>query len=213
MPMEFRYFRAPDSEMRRFLGGGVCSLCGQQGPCFALDNVISREFSEEKRQGKIGCYDCLRRDRFGFMHGTDIGVITEDGLLTFDEPDDGPKRIFVVTDDGETVTGNVPLISQPCPSVSEEAIAELRRTPSFSTWQDFSWPIHHNDFMAYLGIWEPEDFEQLSASGNGRELFLEIVDPDLHDLWPTDQLTNFRDNFIVFECLHCSTKTALFDID
>ena len=128
----------------------TCSLCGQPGRCFALDHVISSELSEQERPGKIGCSDCLRRDRFGFAHDTEIGIITEDGWLAFDEPDDEPSRVFVVAGDGKAVAGSGPLISPPRPTVSEGAVAELRRTPSFSSWQDISWPVHCNDFMAFL---------------------------------------------------------------
>ena len=199
--------------MRRFVGNHICSLCGQPGQCFSLNSAIIRELSEEERQDKVGCYDCLRRDRFGFMHGTDIGIITEDGLLTFDEPDDEPKRVFVVADDGGAVADKMPLIGPPRSQIFDEAIAELHRTPSVSTWQDFSWPIHHNDFMAYVGRWEPEDFSRMASGGMGRELLLEIAGPMFDHFWPENEEANFRDNFIVFECLHCPVKTALFDMD
>ncbi len=149
MPMEFRYFRGPEDDMGLLPYIRTCSLCGQPGQCFSLDNVTSRELSEEERQGKVGCYDCLRRDRFGFAHDTEVGIITEDGLLAFDEPEDEPRRVFVVAGDG-TVADNMPLVNPPQPRVSDEAVAELRRTPSFSSWQDISWPVHCDDFMAYL---------------------------------------------------------------
>ena len=72
MPLEFRYFRAPESEIGFLPGNRSCSLCGQSGRCFTLDHVISRELTEEERRGKIGCYNCLRHDRFGFSHTTEV---------------------------------------------------------------------------------------------------------------------------------------------
>jgi hypothetical protein len=156
--MGFRHFRGPEDDMGLLPYIRTCSLCGQPGRCFALDHVISSEMSEQERQGKVGCIDCLRRDRFGFVHDTDVGMITEDGLLTFGELDDKPKRVFVVGDDGQTIADIVPLVSPPQPHVPKEAIAELRRTPSFSSWQEISWPVHCNDFMAYS-----EHTEQPSA--------------------------------------------------
>ena len=150
MPVEFRYFRGPDSDMGLLPYIQTCSLCGQPGHCFVLDHVISSELSKQERRGKIGCLGCLRRDRFGFVHVTDVGMITEDGLLTFDEPDAQPKRVFIVAGDGEAKAGSMPLVSLPRPQISEEAIAELRRTPSFLSWQDISWTVHCDDFMAYL---------------------------------------------------------------
>ena len=134
MPIRFRYFHASESEMGFLPSIRTCSLCGQPGRCFALDYVISGELSEQQRQGKVGCYNCLRRDRFGFAHDTEIGMITEDGLLAFDDPDDEPSRVFVVAGDGEAVAGSGPLISSPRPAVSEGAVAEQRRTPSFASW-------------------------------------------------------------------------------
>jgi len=212
MPLKFRYFRAPESEMGFLPGNRTCSLCGQSGRCFPLDGVNISELSEEERRGKIGCYDCLRQDRFGFSHDTEVGLITEDGLLHFDELDDTPKRVFVVATDGEAVADSAPLVHPPPPHVSEEAVAELRRTPGFSTWQEVTWPVHCNDFMAYLGIWGPEDFAE-ALPGAGRQLFFEMVDPFFHSHWLEDKGPRFGQNFVAFQCLHCQTRTATYDID
>ncbi len=214
MSLEFRYFRAPESEMSALLPGErVCSLCSQRGRCFSLDYVISAELSEEERSGKIGCYDCLRRDRFGFMHGTEVGLITEEGLLSHSEPDDSPRRVFVVASDGAAIADTAPLVQPPNSHVTDEAVAELRRTPGFATWQEVVWPVHCDGFMAYLGIWGPEDFEQAAPEGEGRQLFLEMVDPSFHPAWPEDGNPDFGQNFVAFECLHCQARTAIFDID
>ncbi len=213
MPIEFRYFRAPEAEMGFLPGNRVCSLCGQSGRCFALDDLISAELSEEERRGIIGCYECLRRDRFGFMHGTEVGLITEEGLISYDEQDDSPKRVFVVASDGGAVADSAPHIHPPRLRIADEAIAELRRTPSFSTWQEVIWPGHCNDFMAYLGIWGPEDFAAASPEGLGRPLFLDMVDSFLHSRWPEDQGPRFGENIVAFQCLHCQTRTGIWDID
>ena len=176
MPIEFRYFRAPESDMGLLPYIRNCSLCGQPGRCFSLDGVISRELTEEERQGKIGCTDCLKRDRFGFPHNTEVGYITEDGLETYGEPDDEPRQVFMVASDGSAVADSAPLVHPPQPHVSEEAVAELRRTPSFATWQEVSWPVHHDDFMAFLGYSETGSmivFECLHCSAK-----IELDDPD-----------------------------------
>ena len=150
MAIEFRYFRGPESDMALLPYIRTCSLCGQLGRCFSLDGVISRELTEEERKGKVGCLDCLKLDRFGFDHTTEVGYITNDGLETYGEPSKKPGQVFVVANDGEATTASMPYLYPPQPHVSEEAVAELRRTPSFSTWQEVAWPVHHNDFMAYL---------------------------------------------------------------
>ena len=213
MPLEFRYFRAPESEMGFLPGSRVCSLCGQPGRCLPLDGVDILELSEEGRKDKIGCYNCLRRDRFGFSHDTEVGLIVADGLISDDEQDDAPTRVFVVATGGETVAGAAPLVHPLAPYVSEEAIAELRRTPSFSTWQEVAWPVHCDDFMAYLGIWGPEDFAEAAPEGAGRPLFLEMVDSFFHKRWPAERGPRFGQNFVAFQCLHCQTRTGIWDID
>ena len=213
MPLEFRYFRAPESEMGFLSGNRTCSLCGKSGRCYPLENVDSSKLTTETRKGKLGCYDCLRQDRFGFTHDTEVGFITEDGILSFDDFDDTPQRVFTVTSDGEVVANNTPLVNPPKPHVSEEAISEMRRTPDFSTWQDFIWPAHCDDFMAYLGIWEPEDFAQAAPEGEGRQLFLDMVNPAFHSLWPEYGDATFGKNILAFQCLHCQIQTGIPDFD
>ena len=127
--------------------------------------------------------------------------------------DDEPQRVFIVASDGEAVADSVPLISPPRPHVSEEAIAELRRTPSFATWQETSWSVHCDDFMAYLGIWGPKDFDRIAPLGSGRELFIEMVDPIYHKLWRQGKEPRFGENVVAFECLHCSARTGIYDLD
>ena len=200
---EFRYFRAPESEMDLLPGSRVCSLCGQPGRCFPLDNAPAT----------AGCVDCLRLGRFGFSHDTEVGLITEEGFIPHDEPDDSPRRVFIVANSGEAEVGSAPHLHPPKPHVTEEAIAELRRTPSFSTWQEVRWPVHCEDFMAYLGIWGPEEFVKAAPEGEGRRLFLDMVQPLRHRSWPEDGEPRFGQNFVAFQCLHCQTRTGIWDID
>lgn len=191
----------------------TCSLCGQPGRCFSLERrVVSRELTKKERQGKIGCTECLKQDRFGFDHVTEAGYIDEDGLTAYDvEEEQG--RVFIVANDGQTMTTGGLSVSPPHEHVSDEAVLELRRTPCFSTWQDLDWPVHHEDFMAYVGIWEPKDFAQSEGSGEGRNLYLEMVDSAWYDLWPEGKEPMFTENIVVFECLHCSAKIGIPDFD
>ncbi len=212
MPIKFRYFRGLEDDMGLLPGIRICSLCGQPGRCFSLQRRgVSHELSQEERQGKIGCTNCLKRDRFGFNHVMRAGFVDEHGLMKFDEV--GPKehRVSVVAESGRTTIDGAPFVQPPQEQVSDEAVAELRRTPNFLSWQDIDWKVHHDDFMVYLGIWGPEDFEQIAGSGSGRDLFLEMVDAD--GLWPKGEEPIFGKNIVMFECLHCSTKSGIFDID
>lgn len=176
MPLEFRYFRGPESDISLLPYLRTCSLCGHTGRCFSLDSLISREMTEAQRQGKIGCVDCLKQDRFGFDHDTEVGYITENGLETYAEPSDEPRQVFVVASDGEATPTGMPLIHPPQPHVSDEAVAELRRTPSFSTWQDYSWPVHHNDFMTYVEYRDSPNVIVFECLHRGERV--EIDDPD-----------------------------------
>ena len=213
MPLEFRYFRAPETEMIGLLSDvRTCSLCGQPGRCFSLNSVIGCGLTQEERQGKIGCVDCLKRDRFSFSHRTEAGYIGEDGLMAYDIEEE-QERVFIVGGDGQTTTTGGYLVQPPQEQVSDEAVAELRRTPKFSTWQDLDWQVHHSDFMAYLGIWEPEDFERLAEPGSGRNSYLKVVDPEWSNLWPEGEEPIFSDNIVMFECLHCSKKVGIPDFD
>ena len=191
--------------MSRLLPGlRVCSLCGQTGRCFDLGFTVGTGLSEKERAGKVGCLDCLRQDRFGFSHDTEVELFM---------PDASPKQIFVVSGSGETATASTPLIYPPQPQVLDEAIAELRRTPKFSTFQDIPWLVHHDDFMAYLGIWGPKDVTTVSSPDTAREVFLEMVDRDGRALWPEGKEPLFGDNLVAFQCLHCQTYRGILDFD
>ena len=66
---------------------------------------------------------------------------------------------------------------------------------------------------AYLGIWGPEDFAEAASEGEGRRLFLDMVQPLRHRSWPEDGEPRFGQNFVAFQCLHCQTRTGIWDID
>ena len=214
MTLGFRYFRGSETDMSSLLPGvRVCSLCGQTGRCFDLGSTLGTELSETERAGKVGCLECLRQDRFGFSHDTEAGFFTEEGFLPLYEPDTSPKQIFVVSESGQAAGASAPLIYPPNPHVAEEAIAELRQTPEFATWQDIMWPVHHDDFMAYLGIWGPDDLAAASSLATARELFLEMVEIGWHSLWPEGKEPGIGQNIVVFQCLHCQTYRGILDFD
>ncbi len=128
-------------------------------------------------------------------------------------PDASPKQIFIVSGSGETAAASTPLIYPPQPQVLDEAIAELKRTPNFSTFQDIPWLVHHDDFMAYLGIWGPEDVTAVSSPDTAREVFLEMVDHDDRALWPEGKSPRFGNNLVTFQCLRCQAYRGILDFD
>ena len=205
-----RYWRAPEADMNLFPGSRACFFCGQVGPGFDLGDTIGSSPVGEDRDGKAGCLGCLRLDRFGFSHVTNAGFLGEEGWVVFEDEVETPGRVFTVSAVGEAVASAVP--KPPRPVVSEESIAELRRTPTFLSWQDQGWQVHCNDFMAFLGIWGLDDFAGQAADGEGRALFLEMAS-DYRQLWREGEPPHFDANFVIFECLHCGVRTATGDFD
>jgi uncharacterized protein len=103
-------------------------------------------------------------------------------------------------------------------AVAESARAELeQRTPGFPTWQDWDWPAHCQDAMAYLGqprageLRKYEDaFEALrtelrelpwAREGDAAEEFIDTLDPEGGAV------------AYLFRCLHCGTHRAVWDAD
>ena len=79
---------------------------------------------------------------------------------------------------------------------------------------------HCNDFMAYIGTWEPAAFVRNSPMGDGRDLFLRMTrDPGLQFLWDTclgpDEAAPaaWRVTYYAFRCLHCGELAGNWDCD
>jgi uncharacterized protein CbrC (UPF0167 family) len=196
--MKFKYFDGPIEEMSGLLEGTHnCSLCGQESEmCFEVEYSITDKFSDDEKEGKIGCIECLRKGEFEFWHDTEFGLLDEKGLTkVYNHNKDNP------------------------PPVEMEKLIELRRTPQIITWQQEMWLTHCNDFMTYKGTWEPSDFYKKSKSGNGRELFIEMTDKELNHLWDDSleegetKLEGWYATYYVFECSHCGKLRGNWDCD
>ena len=207
--MKFRYFLAPETEMADLLPKAqVCSFCGIKARVFKCQiGAVTGEKSVR------GCFECLKKGEFGFFHETEFGYIDESGLHPFF--DDGEKlRVFIANSNGEIVEDGIPnpAISKAA-SISEESIAELRKTPSFSTWQDTDWKVHCSDFMAYIGYWQPLDFIKHAGDGAGRKLFFEIAEREFYELWDSDEVieSGWDGGYVMFRCLHCGELRGVYD--
>lgn len=196
--MKFQYFEGPIDEMGDLLEGThPCSLCGKENHmCFSIDHAITNKFSNDEKENKIGCIDCLRKGEFEFWHDTEFGMLDENGLSkVYNHNMDNP------------------------PEINKLKLIELKRTPQIVTWQQELWLTHCNDFMTYKGTWEPSDFNKNSKSGNGRELFFEMTDKDLNHLWDDCledgeiELTQWYPTYYVFECKHCGKLRGNWDCD
>jgi uncharacterized protein CbrC (UPF0167 family) len=107
----------------------------------------------------------------------------------------------------------------PPPGFPDEPLVELRRTPQIITWQQELWLTHCNDFMAYIGTWEPNDFYTNDPGGDGRALFLQMTNKDCQHLWDdslrlgAERLESWYATFYAFRCLHCGKLCGNWDCD
>lgn len=213
--MRFIYFEGPDEQMCGLSDAEMpCAYCGRMARAFALDVADCREplpsgtaaspaqaAKWDRREGRHGCYDCLRSGRFEFTHATEVGFLLS------------PDSISPFEDDGEP-----PL---PPASFPQSAIVELRRTPRFPIWQDEErspWLVHCNDFMVYLGTWAPADFLRHAANGDGRGPFLEMTRPEQAGLWDfaaqdreEEHPSDWYATYYAFRCRHCGKLRGQWD--
>lgn len=196
--MNFTYFNGPQEDMSELLEGiHTCSFCGRSHEhCFSVDYAITNRFSEDEKEGKVGCFECLRKGEFEFWHDTEFGMLDENGLT----------KVYLHNMDNP-------------PAVEQEKLVELRRTPQIAAWQQELWLTHCGDFMRYKGTWQPSDFYKYSKSGDGKALFLEMTDKNLNHLWEDNVkkgetiLKEWHATYYVFECLHCSKLRGNWDCD
>jgi uncharacterized protein CbrC (UPF0167 family) len=195
--MQFKYFKGPEEDMSDLLEGThICSICGSEDRCFDLEYSITNEFQEDAKEGKAGCLNCLQNGRFEFWHDTEFGVLDENGL----------KKIYKHNIDNP-------------PPIDPNILIDLRRTPQILTWQQEFWLTHCDDFMVYIGIWEPKDFYTNSKDGDGKRLFMEMTDDEYNNLWDDSleegqtRLDEWYPSFYVFECRHCGKLRGNWDCD
>lgn len=206
LPLVFTYFQGLPAEIHRFEETpGPCALCGRVAKGFALDYADCPELcpepyrqSTDQRGGKHGCCLCLGAGRFGFSHDTELGLVTEIGLVDFEEIE-------------------TPLQPE---GFRMEAIPELHRTPEYSSAQQALWLVHCNDFMVFQGTWDPAHFFRHAPDGDGKALFLQIAGPDWANCWDIGPSRIFGGyspyawgdaQCYVFECRHCRVRRAHFD--
>jgi uncharacterized protein CbrC (UPF0167 family) len=178
-------------------GQHKCSICNKDNEhCFDLEFSITNKFLHEEKEGKIGCYECLRKGEFEFWHDTEFGLLDENGLTkVYNHNSDNP------------------------PNIKEDTLKELRRTPQIITYQQEVWLTHCNDFMVYNGTWEPLDFYKNSPNGEGRDLFMQMTDKEMGHLWDDSLqegqtlLEEWHPTYYVFECRHCGKLRGYWDCD
>src|SRR5881392_3473633 len=157
----FTYFQGPSSDMVGWIQEpATCSICGKKGQCLELGYARCSRFSDKERDDKRGCLECLTKGKFEYAHYTEYGVLESTGFRIATGYHKAAPRTF-----------------------PKEAKLALRRTPGINCWQEENWLAHCNDFMVFIGTWEPGDFYKNSKDNDGRSLFLSMTDPDDQHLW------------------------------
>lgn len=183
----FRYFLAPEECMSGLSRSPeTCAFCGKRTRSFDIGPK------------RFGCPECLQAGHFGCGHDTEIGMTTDDGkVLLMDIDSDDEDDFFVPISEAAEKIG-----------ISEECLLEFHHTPDFSYWNVGVWKVCCNDFMAYLGKWQPENFAS-------REAFVEAIAPETEPslvrlLWPEDETPDDFGEIVVhvFRCLHCERRRA-----
>lgn len=148
------------------------------------------------KEDKYLCEECLSINRVRFTHSTEIGYVERKGLIDFYTLD----------------SINLPK------GFKNEYINELQRTPNYPSLQEENWLTCCNDFMSYLGIWNPKDFR--SHSLNGGKLYDSMTDKSLENLWKLSVEELGKDfqkwaityaRYYAFECVHCLNKRGYWD--
>jgi uncharacterized protein CbrC (UPF0167 family) len=145
------------------------------------------------------------------------GWIATSILYSADKPDDARFCPWCIAD-GSAVSRFGGTFNELSADATAEARTEVeQRTPGFETWQDWDWPTHCHDGMAYLGQPRagelrkyPDAFEALrtelrelpwAREGNAADDFIDALDPEGGAV------------AYLFRCLHCGTHRAIWDSD
>ena len=193
--MDFKYFEAPSEHMSGLCREDkTCTFCGSITRCFELQHATCATLTESHKEQAFGCASCLKKGRFEFWHDTEIGVLDENGLKHIYDHNKRPPQDFM-----------------------HASLVELRKTPQVVTWQQEVWLTHCNDFMAYIGTWEPRDFTANAPDGDGKALFMSMTDDDSKHLWNAsvkdgdDRPSSWYATYCVFRCLHCGSLRGNWD--
>lgn len=157
------------------------------------------------------CYRCLRAGRAAMDHETEMGSIDLPHALrgvTYlarRKPAQREGLAIAVLETHADGSESIGVQLEP------ELLQEMLRTPRHAGLQGEYWPYHCRSFMAYLGRWQQEDFEQ-AAPGRGRQWFGEHMDDDAwEDMWewlPTNVGWSY-----VFQCQACGRHRVFVDSD
>lgn len=158
------------------------------------------------------CYECLRGGRAGIAHETEVGDVDLGHALhglTSGASEEIARReglettVLKTYDDGSQSIGM---------RIPRDLLLEMVRTPRHEALQREYWPYHCKGFMAFLGRWGQEDFENQSP-GSGREWFGEHMSADdpWEEMW--EWLVGDVGWSYVYQCQSCGRHRVYVDSD
>lgn len=232
--LNLTYFKAPISHTLLYPGESPdirkCACCGKES-----ENTFY--YCPSDAQELYGCIDCLIAKKFSIAKDTEIGEVVDGQLqekIATKEPDmeyalsleNHEMADYIMSFDDEYEVK----ILKPPKGFNVESLKEICSTPDVATYQQFTHLCHCNDFMAYVGRWDPVDFDKHAPGGNGRALWMSAIEDDNLDyLWDRtledkkeegDEWPLYEDcdwslgaGVYVFQCLHCDKIRAYWDCD
>jgi len=141
------------------------------------------------------CTNCLKDLKIQFTHDTKHGIATFNPV-PIDMPDEYNLNLHMPAD----------------------SIKKLLGTPEFTSIQGGIWLDHCNDFMEFIGIWEPKDFSNYSEL-SGKSLFMEMTEEDSNHLWSEWELSDNETDeiwidvqYYAFKCTQCNKLKGYWDM-
>lgn len=224
-----------------YAGPGTCALCARDGhlfcfgiggythaPCSSCKSSLlvhvvegraacacggrSAPIARDERGQLRACFACFREGRALLVHDTELGMI--DPVISSDgfthgvpvDPEEATAFRGFRTQEGED--GWLRLF------VGHEAVSELLRTPTFSTWQGSVWRFCCQRPMRYVGEWDEARLIEHAGDAQAAESALAVMlgDQDDEGVWE-DVVRGSVGGPYVFECTACSTYRASVDRD
>lgn len=209
LAMPFPLFEAPVADAANFKRSGSCSVCGARSvPVFKTgDDVVS-------------CYACLRAGKAPWTKDTEFGFVDAEhaakGMTHGTNTPPWPALGYEVVPHPEDPSAR----GQRYYSVriALEHLAELLRTPTYSTWQGEQWQFCCHRPAIFLGAWGIDDWRRAAEERAVAviELLREALDID--ERFATEISTYLGDGdeslcTYVFRCGSCGRLRGHHDSD
>ncbi len=200
-----------------FVLGIGCALmikCGECGMENGLDAHDRKDINCYSCNSKVSfpifncenisiCYECLREGKGAITKGSELGMISwEQSYNGITHGIRGMNRSdfeMIPLDDGWFGA-----------KLDKSVIFELLRTPTFLTIQGEDWQFCCKDPMYYIGTWSRNDFCKNASDGNGKKYFERIIQKNVNGLW--EDTLHDRTGIYIFECQHCKSQRAVWDL-